>query len=91
MNDLMITRRPNRKPRHPGDVLREDVLPAMQESVAGFASRTGISRQSIHAILSVFNLDIRHKDRSSRSQPGQTFRAHSLMPLEGVSSASTWL
>jgi len=52
MNELMITRRPNRKPTHPGDVLREDVLPAMQESVTGFAKSTGMSRQSIHAILS---------------------------------------
>jgi len=52
MNELMITRRPNRKPTHPGEVLREDVLPAMQESVSGFARSTGMSRQSIHAILS---------------------------------------
>jgi len=51
MNELMITRRPNRKPTHPGEVLREDVLPAMQESVSGFAKSTGMSRQSIHAIL----------------------------------------
>jgi len=52
MSELMITRRPNRKPTHPGEVLREDVLPAMQESVTGFAKSTGMSRQSIHAILS---------------------------------------
>jgi len=52
MSELMITRRPNRKPTHPGEVLREDVLPAMQESVTGFAKRIGMSRQSIHAILS---------------------------------------
>jgi len=47
----MITQRPNRKPTHPGEVLREDVLPAMHDSVTGFAKRTGMSRQSIHAIL----------------------------------------
>ncbi|MDQ6966942.1 MAG: HigA family addiction module antitoxin [Mariprofundaceae bacterium] len=52
MSELMITRRPNRKPTHPGEVLREDVLPAMRESVIGFAKRAGMSRQSIHAILS---------------------------------------
>jgi len=52
MSELMITRRPNRKPTHPGEVLRDDVLPAMQESVTGFARSTGMSRQSIHAILS---------------------------------------
>jgi len=52
MSNLMITRRSTRKPTHPGEVLREDVLPAMHESVTGFAKRTGMSRQSIHAILS---------------------------------------
>ncbi len=51
MSELMITQRPNRKPTHPGEVLREDVLPAMHDSVTGFAKRTGMSRQSIHAIL----------------------------------------
>ena len=51
MSELMINQRPSRIPTHPGEVLREDVLPAMQESVTGFAKRTGMSRQSIHAIL----------------------------------------
>ncbi len=51
MSELMITERPNRKPTHPGEVLREDVLPTMHESVSGFANRVGMSRQSIHAIL----------------------------------------
>jgi len=47
-----MKKRLNRKPTHPGEVLREDVLPAMGETVTGFAKRTGMSRQSIHAILS---------------------------------------
>jgi len=51
MSEYKITGRPARKPTHPGEVLREDVLPAMGESVSGFARRTGMSRQSIHAIL----------------------------------------
>jgi len=51
MSELMITQRPNRKPTHPGEVLREDVLPAMHDSITDFAKRTGMSRQSIHAIL----------------------------------------
>jgi len=49
MNELMISQWPNRTPTHPGEVLREDVLPAMHNSVTGFAKRTGMSRQSIHA------------------------------------------
>jgi len=36
MSELMITRRPNRKPTHPGEVLREDVLPAMHERAIWF-------------------------------------------------------
>jgi addiction module HigA family antidote len=51
MSELMMSQRPDRKPTHPGEVLREDVLPAMHDSVTGFAKRTGMSRQSIHAIL----------------------------------------
>jgi len=51
MSELMITGRPNRKPTHPGEMLREDVLPAMNESVSGFANRVGMSRQTVHAIL----------------------------------------
>jgi len=51
MSELMISRRPERAPTHPGEVLRADVLPAMGESVSGFARRTGMSRQTIHAIL----------------------------------------
>jgi len=51
MSEFMITQRPNRQPTHPGEVLREDVLPAMKESVTGFSRRVGMSRQSIHAIL----------------------------------------
>lgn len=42
---------PKRPPTHPGEVLREDVLPAMGETVSGFARRAGISRQTLHAIL----------------------------------------
>lgn len=51
MSDLNITARPKRQPTHPGEVLREDVLPAMGETVTGFAQRTGMSRQTVHAIL----------------------------------------
>lgn len=51
MIESTINQRPNRRPTHPGEVLREDVLPAMHSSITGFAKRTGMSRQSIHAIL----------------------------------------
>jgi len=51
MDELILTERPRRKPTHPGEVLREDVLPALNETVVGFARRIGMSRQTVHAIL----------------------------------------
>ena len=41
----------NRKPTHPGEVLREDVLPALGVSVSQAARDMGISRQQLHRIL----------------------------------------
>jgi antitoxin HigA-1 len=47
----MTTRDPNRPPIHPGAILREDVLPALDLSVAGAARTLGISRQMLHRVL----------------------------------------
>lgn len=41
----------NRPPTHPGEVLREDVLPALKLSVSAAARALGVSRQTLHAIL----------------------------------------
>jgi len=41
-----------RSPTHPGDVLREDVLPSLEgQSVASFARALGVSRQTLHSVL----------------------------------------
>ena len=40
-----------RPPTHPGELLWEDVLPAMAISVGEFARRIGVSRQVVHRIL----------------------------------------
>ena len=40
-----------RKPTHPGAMLREDILPETGLSVSGMARRLRISRQSLHRIL----------------------------------------
>ena len=37
-------RNPNRKPTHPGAILREDVLPALGITQAVFASHLGVGR-----------------------------------------------
>ena len=47
----MVTRYSNRAPVHPGEVLREDVLPELGLSVKGAANMLGVSRQALHAIL----------------------------------------
>lgn len=41
-----------RSPTHPGAILREDVFPALGISVTEFARHLGISRQTLHAVLS---------------------------------------
>lgn len=40
-----------RCPTHPGEILREDSLPALGLSVAAFARALGVSRQMVHGIL----------------------------------------
>jgi addiction module HigA family antidote len=42
---------PKRQPVHPGAVLREDVLPALRLSIAQAAKAMGITRQSLHGIV----------------------------------------
>ncbi len=46
-----MSRQIERKPTHPGAVLREDVLPETGLSVSEMARRLRISRQSLHRIL----------------------------------------
>src|SRR5919205_4477176 len=38
-------------PTHPGDILREDILPATGHSKSEIARRLGISRQTLYDIL----------------------------------------
>lgn len=40
-----------RCPTHPGEILREDTLPALHLSVSAFARALGVSRQAVHGIL----------------------------------------
>lgn len=44
-------RDPNRRPTHPGAVLREDVLPALAMTQTEFALRLGVSRLTVSEIL----------------------------------------
>ena len=44
-------RDPNRRPTHPGELLREDVLPALGMTQTAFAERLGVSRVTVSEIL----------------------------------------
>lgn len=44
-------RDPQRKPTHPGELLREDVLPALNMTQAELARRLGVSRLSVSELL----------------------------------------
>jgi ActR/RegA family two-component response regulator len=41
-----------RQPIHPGEILREDVLPALRLSVSEAARQLRVTRQTLHRILS---------------------------------------
>ena len=46
-----VNRRPERPPVHPGEILKEDVLPALRLTVSEAARQLRISRQTLHRIL----------------------------------------
>lgn len=47
----MSIRAKNRRPTHPGAILREDVLPSLNISQTELAERLGVSRRSVSQIL----------------------------------------
>lgn len=51
MTEFGVKRPLERAPIHPGEVLREDVFPALDLSVSEAARRLGVSRQQLHRIL----------------------------------------
>lgn len=51
MGEYSVKRPLKRPPVHPGEILREDVLPALNLSVSEAARRLGVSRQQLHRIL----------------------------------------
>ena len=51
MREYSVKRPLKRPPIHPGEILREDVLPALELSVSEAARRLGISRQQLHRVI----------------------------------------
>jgi addiction module HigA family antidote len=52
MTEYVAKRNPHRCPTHPGELLREGVLPATGLGKGEIADMLGISRQHLHGILS---------------------------------------
>jgi addiction module HigA family antidote len=52
MAEYRAKRHASIKPLHPGELLREDIVPALGETKAGIARLLGISRQALYDILS---------------------------------------
>ncbi|HWN45637.1 MAG TPA: HigA family addiction module antitoxin [Thermoanaerobaculia bacterium] len=50
--ELPVRGRRQRPPVHPGEILREDVLPSLQLSVSEAARQLRITRQTLHRVLS---------------------------------------
>jgi antitoxin HigA-1 len=46
-----VRRDPDRPPVHPGEILREDVLPALGMPVSTAAKHLGVTRQALHRVL----------------------------------------
>ncbi len=51
MTEHIAKRKPNRPPTHPGALLGEDILPALELSVAETARRLHVSRRTLHDLL----------------------------------------
>jgi antitoxin HigA-1 len=52
MTQKFVATRPNRAPTHPGAILREDVLPALNITITDAAKHLKITRQQLHRVLS---------------------------------------
>ncbi len=51
MVDFTLKAAPAWPPSHPGEMLREDVFPALRLTVTAAAEKLGVSRQMLHSIL----------------------------------------
>jgi addiction module HigA family antidote len=49
--EYMVDREPGMPPVHPGQILRDDVLPTLKLSISETARQLGVSRQTLHRIL----------------------------------------
>jgi antitoxin HigA-1 len=50
--EYRVNGEPLMPPSHPGEILKEDVLPALDLTVTEAARQLGVSRQTLHRVLS---------------------------------------
>lgn len=51
INEEIVTKKNKQPPVHPGEIIREDILPSVGLSVTAAAKALGVSRQMLHDIL----------------------------------------
>jgi len=68
MTNQPIQPHPDRKPTHPGEILREDVLPELKISQAALARKLGLSPRTFSNII--------HERRSINSEIAIALEAH---------------
>jgi addiction module HigA family antidote len=49
--EFLVTEEPRMTPVHPGEFLKDDVLPALGITICEAARKLGVSRQTLHRIL----------------------------------------
>lgn len=49
--EILVTGKPMMTPVHPGEILKQDILPALSLTVTEAARQLGVSRQSLHRIM----------------------------------------
>ena len=86
---LMSLRDPNRKPTHPGAILREDMLPASGLTQTKLAQRLGVSRLTVSELLNEkrgLSPDMAARiGKLTRTSPKSWLRMQAAVDLWGIS------
>ncbi|GEO97938.1 HigA family addiction module antitoxin [Methylobacterium haplocladii] len=51
MTEITARRDPDRRPTHPGEILKDDILPALGLTIVDAAAHLGVTRQALHRLL----------------------------------------
>lgn len=71
--DQKVLAKPQRSPTHPGEILREDVLPALNLSVSKAARQLRVTRQILHRVLAgISGISPRLRRKSSLTASGES-------------------